>query len=101
VASNYFILNGQLVSDGSDFFSMYYGMAYEKFQANPAIGNVSTTFSVNSTGILNWDSATFSGGKALWCQQPNGEIDALFSGPNNGNYPPNCTPVLLTVIPRK
>lgn len=78
-------------------FSATTGDTYDYFVPSTNPGNITTTFSLSSTGTLLWTSPEFFNGNALFCVLPSGAIVAVFQ---HGVQPISCIFVDLTIAER-
>ena len=97
-ASAYSLVNGQLfatTSNGAKLqFSASTGNNYITFVPTANPGDITTTFSLTTTGILLWTNSNFFNGNALFCILPSGEILAIFV---QNSQPDGCVFIDLTI----
>ncbi|CAF9930193.1 MAG: hypothetical protein ALECFALPRED_004548, partial [Alectoria fallacina] len=75
-------------------FSATSGDTYDYFAPSTTPGDITTTFSLSSTGTLLWTSPEFFNGNALFCLLPSGVIVAVFQ---QGAQPISCVFMDLTI----
>lgn len=95
----YTLVNGQLWANSSTSslqFGMTPGTPYANFTASANPGNVTTTFSVDSSNNLMWNNIAFYDDFARFCAMPDNTIIAVFSSPEQA--PIGCTFVNLDLV---
>lgn len=97
-ASAYSLTSGQLFAttyNGAKLqFSASTGNNYITFVPTASPGDITTTFSLTTTGILLWTNSNFFNGNALFCILPSGEILAIFV---QNSQPGGCVFIDLTI----
>ena len=97
-ASAYSLVSGQLFAttyDGTKLqFSASTGNNYITFVPTANPGDITTTFSLTTTGILLWTNPNFFNGNALFCILPSGEILAILV---QNSQPSGCVFIDLTI----
>ncbi|KAI9811893.1 MAG: hypothetical protein M1827_005244 [Pycnora praestabilis] len=91
-AALFSISNGELSSQG-ELFSTSGNVSSQAFVPSGIVSSITTEFTEDG-GLLEWDNAAFTGGRATFCSFSNGNIDAVFS-----TAPDGCIGVTLEVIP--
>lgn len=97
VATMFQFNSGNLLLDGQCASVPAAGVLYSQFPPPHTDGADCITFSVDSQGMLLWIDSQFGGGKAYFCLQANGEVDALYAGPSDAGYPPSCSSLALAL----
>lgn len=104
-ATQYSIVNGQLVTSDGRTLSTSWGVESQAFSANDTVGPISTTFAFNaSISSLSWSNANFTNGTAQFYKTPAGLLDnAQILVKFIGSMEPNrgWSPISLIAIPRK
>jgi len=99
------LINGQLSANGQ-LVSTSPGTNWEAFQPSSTTGSITMAFGIQN-GNLFWNSSSFGGGSAIFCQLPSGQVDILFAGATDvadntyPDYPTTCVPVSLSPVSGK
>ncbi|KAE8442313.1 hypothetical protein EG329_003446 [Mollisiaceae sp. DMI_Dod_QoI] len=103
-STTFTLSDGQLFTSDGRYLSTDDGVTWMPFQASSPALPISLQFGIDQNGYLEWNNVAFSGGTALFCQQPSGEVVVLFQGTTDGeddSYPAfgtTCVPVELEIV---
>ena len=67
----------------------------------PNPNGISTTWSIQSDGTLNWNNTSFTDNEAIFCISPSTTTTSGLFAYLNGSVPADCTPITLGTMPCK
>lgn len=94
----YSATNGSLTAtiNGTVYtYSTSAGVGAAPFVPSTIAGDITTTFSISSNGVLQWTNAAFFNGQASFCVLQNGAVYALFQ---QNAQPDGCLFIQLTLF---
>jgi hypothetical protein len=94
-ATTYTISQGQLFL-GSDVFSTIPGEQLMLFAPGASTGTITQFFEIDE-GVLFWNNADFADNTARFCEDADGQVQAVFQG----ELPADCSAVIIRVYAGK